>query len=131
MIKLKTHLLDPSTSPPDFVYRIVTSAEWQKAQIAGVLTYADIDERDGYFHLSTYEQTLETARRYFTGRKGLLALEILYADLESACRWERVTERNDAYFPHYYGVVSSDFVKRAVPLENDDAGAFIFGADFL
>lgn len=112
---------------PDFVYRLASAEEWRQAQETGALPRRDIDLKDGYFHLSTREQALETARLHFAGATDLLALEIPLAAIADKVKFELAPKRGEA-FPHYYGDLLASHVKRAIPLQPDGA-AFSFGGD--
>lgn len=107
----------------DVIYRIITCEEWASAQKSGVIPYGDIDRRDGYLHLSTQAQTLETAARYFAGVIDLLALEIMCADIEGDLRFEPVDTRGGERFPHLYDQLPVDSVWRVLRLSETD-GAF-------
>lgn len=103
---------------PEFVYRLATPDEWLAAQANGVVPARDIDRRDGYIHLSTRGQALETARLHFAAAPALLALEIPFAAVAGDVRFEPAPKRG-ADFPHLYGVLRADHVARAIRLERD------------
>ena len=74
-----------------FLYRLVTEAEWQIAQVSQKVPLSAFDRRSGFVHLSTLEQGLETARLYFSSP--LLALEIEANRLGEDLKWEKVPAR--------------------------------------
>ncbi|MEL7487876.1 MAG: DUF952 domain-containing protein [Pseudomonadota bacterium] len=104
----------------------MTEDDWRAARGRQYVPYADIDDRDGYLHLSTYDQALETARRYFSGHTDLLALEIPLVAIADAVTFEPVPERNNEAFPHLFGRLPTDAVRRVIPLRASDDGAFKF-----
>ena len=110
---------------PEFVYRLVSPKEWFIARETGVVPGRDIDHRDGYLHLSTRDQALETANIHFKDAEALLALEIPLAPLQSLIRFELAPKRGEA-FPHLYGALRAEHVARAINLEKTQAG-FAFG----
>ncbi|MEM9494874.1 MAG: DUF952 domain-containing protein [Pseudomonadota bacterium] len=114
-----------SENRPSHVYRLATRAEWALAQADGVVPERDIDRADGYMHLSTKEQALETAVRHFAGADDLIALEIEAAPLGDALKYELAPKRCD-YFPHLYARLSAAQVLRAVALTRE-GDAFSFG----
>ncbi len=114
-----------SKSTPDVVYRLATAAEWAAALDSGALPKREIDERDGYFHLSTREQVLETANLHFAGTTDLLALEIPLAPIAELVKFELAPKRGEA-FPHLYGVLNRDYVTAAIRLLSQQ-GSFAFG----
>ena len=83
------------------IYKILSRAEWAKAQAAGVFEGSAVDHADGFIHFSTAAQAAETARRHFAGQADLVALEIEADDLGAALVWE--PSRGGALFPHIYG----------------------------
>ena len=110
---------------PDFVYRLANAAEWKAAQGTGAVPKRDIDIKDGYFHLSTCEQALETARIHFAGADDLLALEIPLAAIRDKMKFDLAPKRGEA-FPHYYGDLLAVHVARVIMLKRDGA-EFSFG----
>ncbi|MEM9704667.1 MAG: DUF952 domain-containing protein [Pseudomonadota bacterium] len=104
-------------SRPDYVYRLITPDNWRAAQRTGDIKYETIDEADGFFHLSTRTQALQTANLFFAQEKALCALKIGVAQLGTRLRFEPVAERNSELFPHYYGVISTNWVDEVVDLK--------------
>ncbi|GJL93197.1 DUF952 domain-containing protein [Hyphococcus sp.] len=111
---------------PDFVYRLVSSAEWRIAQHSGVIPLRDIDERDGYIHLSTREQVLETAKLHFSGADDLIAIQIPLSLLGDDIKFELAPKRGDQ-FPHFYGALKKHHVSAVLPLIRT-GDEFAFGA---
>jgi len=109
------------------LYRLITPADWQRACQSGHVPLQDIDHHDGYIHLSTQSQCLETANRYFDSSQSLLALEISAESVAGLIRWEEVPSRGSA-FPHLYApTLTTDTVRALVALERGAAG-FTFAA---
>ncbi len=103
----------------DLIYKILPRGEWEAAEAAGRFRGSGIDLQDGYIHLSTRQQVVETAERYFRGQRGLLLLAVAADRLGDALRYE--PSRNGQLFPHVYGELPVDAVARVHPLElNDD-----------
>jgi len=114
-----------SEQSPEFIYRLASAAEWRRARENGAVPKRDIDLKDGYFHLSTQEQALETARLHFAGVDDLVALEIPVAVVSDKLKFELAPKRGEA-FPHYYGDLLAAHVVRAVRLKREGS-AFSFG----
>lgn len=110
---------------PDFVYRLATLAEWRSAEESGVVPLRDIDERDGYIHLSTRAQVIDTASLHFAAEKDLLALEIPFELIAADVKFELAPKRGEA-FPHLYGVLRREHVRSALKMEWSGK-AFAFG----
>lgn len=101
------------------IYKILSRAEWAKAQAAGVFEGSAVDHADGFIHFSTAAQAAETARRHFAGQADLLVLEIEADDLGAALVWE--PSRGGDLFPHLYGQLTVDKVRAVTeaPLASD------------
>ncbi len=111
----------------EFVYRLATSAEWIATEETGVAPTRDIDSRDGYIHLSTRDQVIETANLHFAGVRDLLALEIPLGSIVDEVKFELAPKRGEA-FPHLYGVLRREHVVRAIKL-SDSGDGFEFGEE--
>jgi uncharacterized protein (DUF952 family) len=48
-------------------YKILAAAEWRAAVAEGRYEGSAVDLADGYIHMSTGEQLVETARRHYAG----------------------------------------------------------------
>jgi uncharacterized protein (DUF952 family) len=68
---------------------------------------------DGFIHLSTAEQLLPTAERYFAGRTDLVVLAIDPARIDAELRYE---EAHGESFPHLYGSLAREAVVGVEPL---------------
>ena len=110
---------------PEFVYRLASREEWRAAQSSGAVPKRDIDLKDGYVHLSTREQVLETARLHFAGADDLLALEISSSRIADDLKFELAPKRGEA-FPHLYRDLTREDVSAAVALIRDGEN-FSFG----
>ena len=110
---------------PEVVYRLATAREWAGAEETGLVPLREIDTRDGYVHLSTRAQVLETANIHFADARDLLALEIPLADIAAETKFEFAPKRGEA-FPHLYAALRRAHVARAVPLVKTPGG-FRFG----
>ena len=102
------------------VYKILTRSEWIAAQDAQVFKGSAIDLRDGYIHLSTADQTAETARLHFRGQEALVLLKVPAGPLGDRLKWE--TSRGGRLFPHLYGALDPREVVSAWPLELNAEG---------
>lgn len=107
----------------EFVYRLIEPENWNKAKVKMTLPYAEIDQRDGFLHLSTFEQMLATAERYYGHVEELIALEIPLAAITEMVRFEKAS--NGEAFPHLYGELPISIVKRTLSLVKNAEGAFV------
>ena len=108
-----------------WIYKILPSADWRRAQAAGVFEGSPLDLQDGYIHTSTAAQAQETARRHFAGQEGLVVLAIDPADLGEALRWE--PSRGGDLFPHIYGPLPTRLVKAVTAAPLDAHGVPVLG----
>jgi len=101
------------------IYKICPRALWQEAERDGVFRGAPVDRTDGYIHFSTAEQVRETAAKHFAGQDDLVLVAIDPEMLGRALRWE--PSRGGALFPHLYGALALDAVRRVeeLPLGRD------------
>ena len=83
------------------IYKILEANEWATAQASGHVGGSADDRRDGFIHLSAADQVVETARRHFADRSGLVLLTVDDGLLGQHLRWEE--SRGGALFPHLYG----------------------------
>ncbi|MBM3550376.1 MAG: DUF952 domain-containing protein [Alphaproteobacteria bacterium] len=96
------------------IYKIVSRADWDAAEVSGIFNGAAIDIADGFIHLSTAEQVEETAAKYFAGRTDLLLVAVDAAALGEALEWE--VSRGGALFPHLYAPLPFEKIARVDPL---------------
>jgi uncharacterized protein (DUF952 family)/mannose-6-phosphate isomerase-like protein (cupin superfamily) len=104
------------------VYRVLSSAEWQRARMDGEFHGAEHDLRDGFIHFSSADQLAATLRAHYAGVADLV---LLYVRVEAvppsaAWRWER--SRDGALFPHLYTALPVAAVHRVEPLMLDADG---------
>jgi uncharacterized protein (DUF952 family) len=83
------------------IFKILPTAEWERALSVGHFEGSAIDIADGFIHFSAADQVSETARRHFAGQVDLTVLTVNADALGAALRWE--TSRGGALFPHLYG----------------------------
>lgn len=110
------------------VWKLVDALEWAAACETGAYAGSAVDLADGYIHMSGGDQLVETARRHYSGRSGLVLLELDPSMLGDALRWE--TSRGGALFPHYYGSlpVSACTAERALSVDAGGVMRFDDGA---
>ena len=96
------------------IYKICPAALWREAERAGAFHGSAADRRDGYIHFSTAGQVAETAAKHFAGERDLVLVAVDAAALGDELRWE--PSRGGALFPHLYGALSVDAVRRVDPL---------------
>jgi uncharacterized protein (DUF952 family) len=108
------------------IYRIVSRADWAAAQSAGTFTGAAHDIRDGFIHFSTARQVAETAAKHYAGQRDLLLLYVDTGALAAPVKWE--VSRGGDLFPHLYGALPVNAVRRVADLPLGADGRHVFPA---
>lgn len=103
------------------IYHITPRADWEAALRAGVYRASSL-ETDGFIHCSTGAQVLGTANLWFPGRWGLVLLEIDPEKTGAEMRFEG--QPGADLFPHLYGALPPDAVRRVLLFEPDADGEF-------
>jgi uncharacterized protein (DUF952 family) len=80
-------------------------------------------KQEGFIHASTLRQVVETAERYFAGRKDLVLLVIDPAWVQADIRYEDLSGRGVKY-PHIYGYISLNAVLSCYDLPHNSEGRF-------
>ena len=106
------------------IYKICTATEWNDAERAGVYRGSAVDLKDGFIHFSTAEQAAETAAKWFAGQRDLVLVVVDADALGDKLKWE--PSRGGALFPHLYGDLDVNAVRRVDPLPLDSAGRHVF-----
>ena len=122
------HMSEEIIAADPFVYRIITEAEWQRVRGEATLPLSPIDEKDGYIHLSSHAQALESAALHFSECGPLALLEFESASFGAALRWEPVATRSGRFFPHLYLPALPRAAALAhISLTRESDGSFHFG----
>ena len=98
-----------------FVYKICSKNEWNKATLEKFYTGSEVDNRDGFIHLSTKEQLKETVEKHFKGQENLLLVCFRIIKIEDKIKWE--ITRNEELFPHYYGNLETNKAEKIYDLK--------------
>ena len=85
------------------IYKVTTSALFERGRETGTLPYAPVDEKDGFMHFSTAGQLRDTLRLHFAGQGDLVLCAVPVAPLGEKLVWE--PSRGGALFPHLYGAL--------------------------
>ena len=97
------------------IYHLAKEQDWLDASARGD-RYAGgaQDRRDGFIHLSSRDQIVESAARHRAGEPGLLLLAVEDAALGHTLRWEHSC--GGALFPHCNGQIPLSAVAWSAPL---------------
>ena len=106
------------------LYKICLAPLWREAERAGRFRGSEVDRRDGFIHFSTAAQVAETAAKHFAGQNELLLVRVDAARLGAALKWE--PSRGGALFPHLYGELDLEAVRKVEPLPLGPEGRHAF-----
>lgn len=104
------------------IYKVLTQDEWKQAQISGLII-TDLDQKDGFIHLSTATQLNTTLSLYFGKEESVVLLQVDFAKTHEQIKFETPTPpgKRIGSFPHYYGKLSTDLISKIWDLQR---GAF-------
>jgi len=94
------------------VYKIAPAEDWSEAMRVGAFAGSAKDKEDGFIHLSTAEQLVETLRLHFRHVEDMLAL--VAVDVKAlGGKWKWEPSRNGDLFPHLYSPLPANAVRNA------------------
>jgi uncharacterized protein (DUF952 family) len=102
------------------IYKIVSEAEWARAQASGRFEGSAVDLKDGFIHMSSADQAQETARLHFRGQADLILVSLEADDLGADLKWE--PSRGGVLFPHLYGPLDVTLARETRRLTLDAEG---------
>ena len=109
------------------IFHITTATAWADAQLLDEYSVFSLIA-EGFIHLSTAEQALGSAARYYNDVAGLVLLQVDETRCTADVRWEPPSHdpTSEARFPHLYGPLNLDAVVDVRPLEKDADECFVF-----
>ncbi len=114
------------------ILHITSREDWEAALSSGFYRSASLDA-EGFIHGSTLGQTVDTAERFFPGRRDLVLLCIDEEKTEPEVRYEGPAFEHDqrvaSLFPHLYGPLNVSAVVRVVAFVPDADGHFTLPAE--
>lgn len=106
------------------IYHICRRGEWEAALAAGRYDGSSQDRADDFIHFSTAAQVAASAAKHRAGQAGLVLLAVDADALGAALRWEPA--RGGALFPHLYGPLPPEAVRRTEELLLGPDGRHLF-----
>jgi len=104
------------------IFHLIQKVDWEAASAVGEVRPESLAE-EGFIHCSgDEEQALAVAGRLYSGRQGMLLLEV-ETDLLNA-PLKREPSRSGQIYPHIYGVLNTSAVTLVRPMEADASGGF-------
>lgn len=108
------------------LFHIARRRDWEAAERVGVYRISTIErtlEQEGFIHLSFARQVRGVADRFYADEDELVLLAIDPSKLTAAVVIEPVTG-TDEQFPHLYGELVVDAVRRVIPYAADEHRRF-------
>jgi len=115
------------------ILHITQRTDWEAAASSGYYAPASL-EAEGFIHCSTFEQTAETANRFFPNQQGLVLLCIDTAKTDAKVKYEGPAgvqdPRAESLFPHIYGPLNLSAVVRVAEFAPSKHGRFELPVEF-
>ena len=90
------------------IYHVTSGKAWQEAR-KGSEYKAESLEKEGFIHCCELRQLRGVLQRYYSGKKGMIALVIDTDLLTSPVNYETSSSVSEL-FPHIYGAINVDAV---------------------
>ena len=103
--------LDTETS----VYKVLTLQEWEGASKTGLII-TDLDQKDGFIHLSSASQLNATLALYFSQEEQVVLLQIKESEIAKDLTRE-ISEKRGGEFAHLYGELSTKKISQSWHLD--------------
>ena len=104
------------------IYKVLTLNEWKIAKETGVII-TNVDQNDGFVHLSTARQLNATLSIYFQDSSKVMLLEVCHNKVKKILKYEPTNSGSSrkGFFYHLYGDLLIEYVSKFWLLER---GAF-------
>ena len=111
------------------IYKVLTVEQWEQAKISGSII-TELDNKDGFIHLSTAAQLNATLALYFAKEKTVVLLQIDHTQIHNKLKFEASAPPGNrtSSFPHYYGDLNTKTVSK---MWNLNRGAFEIPIDVM
>lgn len=120
--------LQSIVSMSNLIYKLLLAYEWEVFEQTGVFLGTPLDFADGYIHLSSADQVVETARLHFKNLGPLVLAEFDAAVFGDQLIYE--PSRGGQMFPHLFGRLKLSQVRRHWDLRDPGEGAYSFPPEF-
>ncbi|HEX7782088.1 MAG TPA: DUF952 domain-containing protein [Sphingobium sp.] len=111
-----------------FAYKVLTKEQFAALRADGTFAGSPADLADGYVHMSTRAQTVETVEKHFAGQDDLVLAMVDLSALGGKVKWEE--SRGGQLFPHLYGDLPLAAVTTHAKLRIGADGKHAFPAGF-
>jgi len=122
----KLNMTITQSKAPKNLYKVLSKQEWEAASQSGQIA-TDLDQKDGFVHLSSALQLNATLTLYFAKQEEVVLLQIKQQIIEDELTFEH-SEKRGGEFAHLYGDLLVDHTSQTWFLER---GAFILPTEIL
>jgi uncharacterized protein (DUF952 family) len=102
------------------VFKVLTLEEWGQAQASGIIS-TELDQKDGFVHLSFLSQLHLTLSLYFNEEEKVMLLQLDQSRIKNKLKFETPTPSGKRLgaFPHYYGQLELGDISSSWQLKKD------------
>jgi uncharacterized protein (DUF952 family) len=102
------------------VFKVLTLEEWGQAQASGIIS-TELDQKDGFVHLSFLSQLHLTLSLYFNEEEKVMLLQLDHSRIKNKLKFETSipSGKRLGLFPHYYGQLELVDVSSSWQLKKD------------
>lgn len=102
------------------VFKVLTLEEWGQAQDSGIIS-TEIDQKDGFVHLSFLSQLHLTLSLYFDEEEKVMLLQLDQSRIKNKLKFEIPISSGKrlGVFPHYHGQIELVDVSSTWQLKKD------------
>ncbi len=108
------------TPTSQFVFKVARREEWAEALRRGSYGGARDDLRDGFIHLSAFQQLVGTFAKHFCGQEDLVLIKLDTHALSAELLWE--PSRGGDLFPHLHADLPVAAARELYALALDEEG---------
>lgn len=119
------------TAFAESLYHIIDKNDWAHVSTEREYKPASL-AKDGFIHLSSKKQVVETAEIFFKGKHNLLLLKVDIPSNNRKLKWESAlggTSTRKQLFPHYYAPLPLNYVTAVYRFEPNRNGTFSLPAN--
>ncbi len=109
-----------SESTPTYLYKIATISQWDNMCELGIQHNqgSELDQTDGYLHLSLSHQVERIAIKYFGDQGEVKLIKIKYKAVSELIKWE--PNSKGELFPHSYGQLPANSIAEVLTIQSQD-----------
>ena len=97
----------------DYIYKVLNLDEWKLASNNGFII-TELDQKDGFVHLSTSRQLATTLALYFSETEEVVLAQLCYEEIKNNLKLEAVdlnSKRSGAFY-HFYGDLDIKYISK-------------------